>query len=293
MKKYIATGVLALLLPLLANATIDTNLKYGSNGSQVTELQEFLIDKGFLTSSATGNFYSLTKKAVIAYQLSVGLPNTGYVGPMTRAQINTELSEDTTAEVNETGGVTAPVVTDTNAILKTQLDALLLQVSNLIAEQKKTTEQASQTTQAVNQVVQNTTPVFGATPSPSPAPSPVPTPSPTPTPAPIDRSDILIKLTGPFNYGDSVNNTPYGNYTVRVSVLDSSGNYTRNELIVMDAPDNIYKNTGDTEKYPNAISTNNGNDWFAGFSYVPTSLGSKTLTFTSGNLTKSITIEIK
>lgn len=86
---------LILVFPFLASASIDTNLKYGNTGAGVTELQEFLISKGFLAGGyATGNFYSLTLAAVKSYQLSVGVPNTGYVGPMTREKINAELSVD-------------------------------------------------------------------------------------------------------------------------------------------------------------------------------------------------------
>ena len=90
MKKiFVATLTLSFLFTAQAVfASIDANLQYGSNGSEVSELQNFLIQKGFLTGQATGNFFSLTKKAVIAYQKSAGLPATGFVGPLTRATIN-------------------------------------------------------------------------------------------------------------------------------------------------------------------------------------------------------------
>lgn len=59
------------------------------NDADVKRLQEFLIAKNFLDSgSNTGNFFSLTKSALSRYQVSVGLPGTGYFGPLTRAKIN-------------------------------------------------------------------------------------------------------------------------------------------------------------------------------------------------------------
>ena len=92
MKKIISTIVLvSALIPSLSFASIDTNLWYGTRGSQVTELQEFLIDKGFLNSQPTGNFYSLTLKAVKDFQSANSLPSTGYIGVLSRAKINQKL----------------------------------------------------------------------------------------------------------------------------------------------------------------------------------------------------------
>lgn len=90
-KKTIFLAVL-ISLPLVSFASIDANLKYGNTGTEVSELQEFLVSKGFLNTQPTGNFYSLTLAAVKEYQASVNVPNTGYVGPMTRAAINDELA---------------------------------------------------------------------------------------------------------------------------------------------------------------------------------------------------------
>ena len=120
MKKIIALSLALLVLPMVAFASLDTNLYYGvKNQSQVRELQEFLIDKGLLTGEATGNFYSLTLKAVKKYQESQSLPQTGYVGTMTRGAINQELATllvDTEAELAlepavEVAQPTQPVVT--------------------------------------------------------------------------------------------------------------------------------------------------------------------------------------
>ena len=57
----------------------------------VATLQTLLEGKGFLTMPqgvAKGYFGQLTKKAVAAYQQSIGLPGVGAVGPQTRAHLN-------------------------------------------------------------------------------------------------------------------------------------------------------------------------------------------------------------
>ena len=54
-------------------------------------LQTFLENKGFLTipsGIAKGYFGGLTRVAVRAYQKSMGISQTGYVGPITRAALN-------------------------------------------------------------------------------------------------------------------------------------------------------------------------------------------------------------
>ena len=67
----------------------------GFSGDDVTALQTFLEGKGFLVipkGVAKGLFGSLTKKALVAYQKSVGLPMVGIFGPATRAKVEGELS---------------------------------------------------------------------------------------------------------------------------------------------------------------------------------------------------------
>lgn len=97
MKKILVSSIIALTVALVgaasANAAFTRNLTVGSTGTDVAELQTWLISKGFsipsISSGAatTGYFGQQTKMAVAAYQASVGLPNQGFFGPLTMAKI--------------------------------------------------------------------------------------------------------------------------------------------------------------------------------------------------------------
>ncbi len=98
MKKFLIASIVALTVALVgaasANAAFNTNLSVGSTGSDVAALQTWLISKGFSIPAissgvaAPGYFGQQTKSAVIAYQASVSLPTTGFVGPLTRGLLN-------------------------------------------------------------------------------------------------------------------------------------------------------------------------------------------------------------
>ncbi|NDE67982.1 peptidoglycan-binding protein [bacterium] len=98
MKKVIIAAVVALALvagsssaSAAAGYTFASYLKVGSTGADVTALQTWLSTSGFLSMPAgvaKGYFGQLTKAAVVKYQASVGLPATGFVGPMTIAKLN-------------------------------------------------------------------------------------------------------------------------------------------------------------------------------------------------------------
>lgn len=66
------------------------NMRQGDENKEVKELQLFLQRAGFypVNSSATGYFGSVTKKAVIAFQLARGLVGDGVVGPLTIKELN-------------------------------------------------------------------------------------------------------------------------------------------------------------------------------------------------------------
>lgn len=90
-------GVAVLALATAAGAqgyTFNTNLTVGSRGADVVALQTWLIANGFNIpaiesgAAAKGYFGSQTKTAVMQYQASRGIPNTGFVGPLTRGALN-------------------------------------------------------------------------------------------------------------------------------------------------------------------------------------------------------------
>jgi len=58
-----------------------------STEGEVTVLQTFLADKGYLLSEPTGYFGSLTKKAVVDFQKANKVDPIGLVGPSTRATL--------------------------------------------------------------------------------------------------------------------------------------------------------------------------------------------------------------
>lgn len=72
-----------------ASAAITSDLTVGSTGAQVVALQNSLVSGGYLTMPAgvsMGYFGSLTKSAVAKWQAAMGLPATGYFGPLSRAK---------------------------------------------------------------------------------------------------------------------------------------------------------------------------------------------------------------
>jgi peptidoglycan hydrolase-like protein with peptidoglycan-binding domain len=98
MKKVLfATGVAVLALASIASAqgyTFSANLTVGSTGSDVVALQTALMSAGYNIpaiasgAAAKGYFGSQTQAAVKLYQAAHGVPNTGFVGPLTRAALN-------------------------------------------------------------------------------------------------------------------------------------------------------------------------------------------------------------
>ncbi len=70
---------------------ISQNLHIGQfdmfTGGQVSVLQTFLVSSGYLFHVPTGFFGGLTYQAVVRFQGAYGIPMTGFVGPLTRAEI--------------------------------------------------------------------------------------------------------------------------------------------------------------------------------------------------------------
>jgi len=68
----------------------NNNLAMGMSGEDVQELQLRLKDEGYFTSNVTGYYGPITQAAVRSYQQAKGISAVGLVGPMTRAQLNSQ-----------------------------------------------------------------------------------------------------------------------------------------------------------------------------------------------------------
>ena len=68
--------------------TFTQDMYRGVQGSEVIALQRALNAEGLFAGEATGNFYDVTREAVVAFQIKYGINPTGYVGAETRAKLN-------------------------------------------------------------------------------------------------------------------------------------------------------------------------------------------------------------
>lgn len=72
---------------------IPSDIHYGASDiamkGEVTDLQNFLVTQGYFNTYnvGTGHFGPITLKAVMQFQAAQSLPTTGFVGPLTRASI--------------------------------------------------------------------------------------------------------------------------------------------------------------------------------------------------------------
>lgn len=90
--------------------SFDSNLYYGiTNNQDVTNLQTFLTAQGDYSGPITGNFYGLTKKAVVEFQANNRLPETGYFGVLSRGVANGLLY----TQVNQSASQGAQAATST------------------------------------------------------------------------------------------------------------------------------------------------------------------------------------
>lgn len=118
--KVLVPVLVLLAVPSASFAALDANLKYGSSGVAVTELQEFLKDQQVYTGPVTGNFYSLTLSAVKAFQKKEGIfPISGFWGPLSRTKAVSilDLSQSNNDEIKQTGTIQTQVAqTDLNTV---------------------------------------------------------------------------------------------------------------------------------------------------------------------------------
>lgn len=73
-------------VPLQTRCDIALNLRQNNRGESVRELQQVLVDKGYLQAeNATGFFGPVTREAVRKFQKDNGVEQVGFIGPRTRA----------------------------------------------------------------------------------------------------------------------------------------------------------------------------------------------------------------
>ena len=100
-------------------ASITHNLSYRMKDSltdgDVSNLQDFLQTNGFLKSEPTGYFGLMTQAAVKKFQLANSVLNTGYVGPITREKIKSQICSSQ-SDVN--AGPSNPVGTSLISLTK-------------------------------------------------------------------------------------------------------------------------------------------------------------------------------
>ena len=122
------------------SSKFNRDLSVGVSGSDVSSLQSWLIENGYdipsISSGAAvrGYFGSQTRAAVIRYQATNGIPNTGFVGPLTRGRLNERRPIDsrspvingidapTTLNVNQTGTWTVRATDPQNGTLSYSVD---------------------------------------------------------------------------------------------------------------------------------------------------------------------------
>ncbi len=79
-------------------------MKLGSSGSDVTALQNRLLTLGYLDyPSATGNYATLTKTAVIRFQSNNGLSADGVAGPLTQSKLNSSAAKSLVLKEGSSG----------------------------------------------------------------------------------------------------------------------------------------------------------------------------------------------
>ena len=156
----ILVAVLVLANASFAHAQVFTkDLYFGIQGdSEVTQLQEFLATQNLYSGPITGNFFSLTLKAVKAFQSAQGIsPAAGYFGSKTRVVAN----EMVGGEVNASNGQAISEIgnfpfASASSSIQLQLEALLKQVS-LMQAQLQVQQSSTQAIQNLQQQVQQQT----------------------------------------------------------------------------------------------------------------------------------------
>lgn len=126
------------------SSIVKNDLILDSETNEVLNLQNFLMKKGLFTATPNGYFGPNTKRAVMAYQDSVGLPDTGNVLALTRQAVNDEsctgivpvVSSDDQASVVKKIQVTQPAlcVDLPNNLMRGDENSYVLKLQNFLVK---------------------------------------------------------------------------------------------------------------------------------------------------------------
>jgi len=110
----------------LPSISLTAYLKLGNNGTEVTKLQNFLINKGYsLPSGVTSYFGNETQSALSKYQKDNNIASTGTLGPITRNYINNNV---TTTPVTSTSTTTKYIFNNNLKLNSVSEDVRQLQI---------------------------------------------------------------------------------------------------------------------------------------------------------------------
>ena len=114
-------------VPGVTTFNFTSNLALGARGQDVVELQDRLRTEGYFDVDSTGYFGLTTYGAVRAYQRAHGIADTGFVGPITRAMLNTSSSLSASSLTPEEKQLAITQIRTKLAFLIQQLIVLLQQ----------------------------------------------------------------------------------------------------------------------------------------------------------------------
>src|ERR1019366_10369217 len=119
---FLAALVSLVAIPLLASAlTFTRPLAFGSSGTDVSALQQYLKDQGYFHyPDITGFFGSYTWRALAAFQWDNNLEPVGYVGPKSELALNKLLDQSLASLATSTPAAsTAATATSTISLVPT------------------------------------------------------------------------------------------------------------------------------------------------------------------------------
>lgn len=296
MKKYLIFA-LALLAPTFALAEgFNRDLQFGmQNNSDVTKLQELLTDEGLYSGPISGNFFSLTLKAVKKFQTREGIkPAFGYFGPLTRTKANQLLSVQGISQTvtNESGISVSPAITppkttdDVVAKLNDQIALLIRQIEEL--QKQQATLQNIQTEQKTQSLILSGIESNTAPPDPNPIVVPPPPPPPPPVPTKLKVYPSYEESEGD-SYIEAASGANCQSLHWEVGILDQYNEFMTGQEVTFTTPlgnltKKITKNSviWVTQSGPILKSVNHPG---VAFRYTPASTSTmETITFTSGDL---------